>query len=52
MILDVSHASGSNREIIEWELEMEKQEEARGTEIIGWNLAAMSQEDLEASEDL
>jgi len=31
---------------------MEKQEEAGGTEGVGWNLAAMSQEDKEQSENL
>jgi len=52
MILDMSHASGSNREIIAWELEMEKQEEGRGTEIVGRNLAGVSLKDFEAFEKL
>jgi len=31
---------------------MEKQEEAGGTQVIGWDLAAMSQEDMEVNEEL
>jgi hypothetical protein len=42
MIQDWSHPTGSNHEIIEWESEMEKQEEAGGTQVVGWNLASMS----------
>jgi len=33
-------------------LELEKQEETGGTQVIGWNLAAMSQEDMEVNEEL
>jgi hypothetical protein len=52
MILDGSHATGSDHKKIEWALEMEKQEEAVGTQVKGWNLAAMSQDDVEAAEEL
>jgi len=31
---------------------MEKEEEAGGTQVVGWNLAAMSQEDMEMAEEL
>ena len=51
-ILDWSHVTGSDHEIIEGEVDMEKQEEAEGTQIVGWNLAAMSQEDEEQAEKL
>jgi hypothetical protein len=43
---------GSDHEIMEWEVDMEKQEQAAGTQVIGWNLAAMSQEDKEQAEEL
>ena len=49
MILDGSRATGSYHEITEWELEMEKLAEAGGTQVVGWNLAAMSQEDVEVA---
>jgi hypothetical protein len=52
MILDGSHATGSNHESIQWELEMQKQEEAGGTQVVGWNLAAILQEDVEVAEEL
>jgi hypothetical protein len=45
MILDGSHVTGSDHKIIEWEVDMEKQEEAEGTQVVGWNQAAMLQED-------
>jgi len=47
-----SHATGSNHEVIEWEFNVDKQEEADHVQVIGWNLAAMSQEDEEAAEKL
>jgi len=52
MILDRSNATGSDHDTREWELGMKKQEEAGGTQIIGWNLVAMSQEDVEVAEEL
>jgi hypothetical protein len=52
MILDGTHATASDHQIIQWELEMETQEEAWGTQVVGWNLAAMSQEDVEAAKEL
>ena len=51
-VLDGNHATGSDHEIIEWEVDMEEQEEAGGTQVIGWNLAAMSQEDKKPAEKL
>jgi len=38
--------------VIEWEVNVDKQEEADHVQVIGWNLAAMSQEDKEAAEKL
>jgi len=52
MILDGSYSTGSNDNIIKWELDMEKQEEAGGTQVVEWNLAAMSQEDVKVAEVL
>jgi len=46
-MLDGSHVTGSDHEIIQWEVAMEKQQEAEGTHVVGRNLAAMSQEDEE-----
>lgn len=52
MILDGSHVTGSGHEIIEWEFEMEMQEDAGVTQVTGWNLVAISQEDVKVAEDL
>jgi len=51
IILDGSHATASDHEIIEQELEMENYGEAGGTQVVEWNRAAMSQEDLEVAEE-
>jgi len=40
-MLDGSHATGSDHEIIEWEVDMEQQKKAGGTQVVGWNLLAM-----------
>jgi len=52
MIVDGCYATGSEHQIIEWELEMEKQEEAGGTQVIRWNIAAMLQEEVEVAEKM
>jgi hypothetical protein len=52
MILEGSHATRFNHEVIEWELGLEMQDSAGGTQVVGWNLAAMSQEDVEVAEEL
>jgi len=51
-ILDVDHATGSRHEVIEWEVEADKQEEADHGRVVGWNLPAMTEEDAEAAEKL
>jgi hypothetical protein len=47
-----SHTTGSDHEVIKWEFNVDKQEEADHVQVIGWNLAAMAQEDKEAAEKL
>jgi hypothetical protein len=49
---DGSHATGSNQEVIEWQFNVDRQEEADHVQVTGWNLAAMSTEDQEAAEKL
>jgi len=44
-----SHATASDHEVIEWEFNADKQEEAYHVQVIGWNLAAMSKEDEETA---
>jgi endonuclease/exonuclease/phosphatase family metal-dependent hydrolase len=51
-ILDGNDATQSDHEIIKWEVQMYMQEEGGGTQVIGWNLAAMSQDDKEHAEKL
>jgi len=52
MILDGSHTTQLDHMIIEWILEMENHDEEGGTEVVRWNLAARSQEDVEVAEQL
>jgi hypothetical protein len=51
-ILADDHATGSDHEVIEWEVEADGQEEADHERVVGWNLAGMTEEDLEAAEEL
>jgi hypothetical protein len=38
--------------VIEWEVDVETQEEADHERIVGWNLPAMTEEDEEAAKKL
>jgi len=51
-ILTDDHATGSDHEVIEWEVEADRLEEADHERVVGWNLAAMTQKDLETAEKL
>ena len=51
-ILEGSHATGSDHEVIEWEFNVDKQVEEDHMQVIGWNLAATSKQDQEAAETL
>jgi len=51
-ILDGSDAPGSDHEMIEWAVNIDKQEEVDHVQVIGWNLAAMSKDDKDAAEKL
>jgi len=51
-ILDWRHAPGSDHEVIEREFSVDTQDEADHVQVMGWNLAAMSQEDEKAVEKL
>jgi len=48
-ILAYDHASGSDHEVIEWEVGVDRQEEADHERVVGWNLAAMTDKDVEAA---
>jgi len=48
----VRHATASDHEVIEWEFSVNKQEEADHVQVVGWNLAAMTNEDEKAAEML
>jgi hypothetical protein len=47
-----SHTTGSDHEMIEWEFNVDKQEEEDDVQVIGWIVAATSTEDEEAAEIL
>jgi len=51
-ILADDHATGSDHEVIEWQVEADRQEEADHEMVVGWNLAAMTEEDAKATEKL
>jgi hypothetical protein len=51
-ILADDHATGSDHEVIEWEVEVYRQEEAGHEWVVGWNIAAMTEEDAKAVEKL
>jgi hypothetical protein len=48
-ILADDHATGSDHEVIEWEVGVDRQEEADHETVVGWNLAAMTETDVEAA---
>jgi len=47
-----SHATGTNQEVIEWQVEVDRQEEAGHDRVVGWNIAEMMEEHMEAAEKL
>jgi len=46
------HPTGSDHEVIKWEVGVDRQEEADHERVVGWNSAAMTEEDAEAAEKL
>ena len=51
-ILVDNHATGSDHEVLEWEVEADRQKEADHEKVVGWNSAAMTDKDLEPAEKL
>jgi len=51
-ILANDHVTGSDHEVIEWELEVDRQQEVGHERVVGWNLAAMTEENAKAAEKL
>jgi len=51
-ILADDNATGSDHEVIEWEVEVDRQEEAGHERVVGWNIAAMTEKDAKAAEKL
>jgi len=51
-ILADDHSTGSDHEIIEWEVDANWLVEADHERVVGWNLAAMMDEDAKAAEKL
>jgi hypothetical protein len=46
------HATGSDHEVIEWEVGVDRQMEAYHERVVGWNLVAMTEKDAEAAKKL
>ena len=51
-ILADDHATGSDHEVLEWEVGVDRQEEADHKRVVAWFLAAMMEKDVEAAEKL
>jgi len=51
-ILADDHTTGSDHEVIEWEVETDRQGVADHRSVVGWNLSAMMEEDAEVAEKL
>ena len=51
-ILADDHATGSDQEVVVCEVAADRQEEADHERVVGWNLAAMTEKDVEAAEKL
>jgi hypothetical protein len=47
-----NHTTGFNHEVIDWEVEVDIQEEAGHEMVVGWNLAAMAEEDAKDAQKL
>jgi len=52
ILADDDHATGSDHEVIEWEVEVDRQEEAGHERVVGCDVAAMTEEDAKAAEKL
>jgi hypothetical protein len=52
ILADDDHATGSDHEGIEWEVEVDRQEQAGHQRVVGCNLATMTEEDAKAAEKL
>lgn len=48
-ILAKNQATGSDHKVREWEVDVDKQEEADHEWVVGWNLAAMTEQDKEVA---
>jgi hypothetical protein len=51
-ILAEDQTTGSDHEVTEWDVEVDKQLEAGYESVVGWNLATMTEEDTKAAEKL
>jgi hypothetical protein len=46
------HATGSDHEPLEWEVEADRQQQEDHERVVGWKFAAMTEKDAEAAEEL
>jgi len=52
IILADDHASGSDYELIDWELGVDRYEEWDHVPVVWWNVAAMTEKDAESPEKI
>jgi len=46
------HTTGSDHEVLDWEVEVDRQEQADHERVVEWHFAAMLEEDIEAADKL
>jgi hypothetical protein len=46
------HATGSDHKVLDWEVDVNRQEQADHERVVGWNFAAMLEEDTEVADKL
>jgi len=51
-LLTDDHATGSDHVVLEWQVGVDRQKEAGYGRVVGWNVAAMTEEDMETGEKL
>jgi hypothetical protein len=52
VILSADHATRSDHEVIEWEVEAARQDEAHHEKVLRWSLPAIPENEMEAAEKL
>jgi hypothetical protein len=52
MLANDDHVTVYDHKVIQWEAEVDSQDEASHGRVVGWNIAAMTEEDAKAAEQV